>query len=89
MPEVILTIHHSAGLHARPAAMFVQTANQYKSIIKVRYGEREVNGKSIMGILTVGASQGAVVMVCAEGEDAVQALDCLRELVENNFGEQQ
>ena len=89
MPEVILTIHHSAGLHARPAAMFVQTANQYKSIIKVRYGEREVNGKSIMGILTVGASQGAVVTVCAEGEDAVQALDSLRELVENNFGEQQ
>lgn len=89
MPEVILTIHHSAGLHARPAAMFVQTANKYKSIIKVRYGEREVNGKSIMGILTVGASQGAVVTVCAEGEDAVQALDSLRELVENNFGEQQ
>jgi phosphocarrier protein HPr len=89
MPEIILTIEHSAGLHARPAAMFVQTANKYKSIIKVRYGEREVNAKSIMGILTVGASQGAVVTISAEGEDAQHALDGLRELVESNFGEQQ
>ena len=87
MPEVILTICHSSGLHARPAAMFVQTANQFKSIIKVRCGEREVNGKSIMGILTAGAGQGTVVTVYAEGEDAVQALDSLRELVESNFGE--
>lgn len=88
MPEIILKIQHVAGLHARPAAMFVQTANQYKSIIKVRYGEREANAKSIMGILTVGASQGAVVTVCAEGEDAAQALESLRDLVESNFGEQ-
>lgn len=88
MPVVILTIHHLSGLHARPAAMFVQTANKYTSIIKVRYGECEVNGKSIMSVLTVGAGQGAVVTVCAEGEDAEQALNSLRELVESNFGEQ-
>lgn len=88
MPEIVLTIQHAAGLHARPAAMFVQTANKYKSIIKVRYGEREANAKSIMGVLTLGASQGAVVTVRAEGDDADLALDGLRELVENNFGEQ-
>ena len=87
MPEIILTIQHAAGLHARPAALFVQTANKYKSIIKVQHGEREANAKSIMGILTLGASQGAVVTVRAEGEDAAQALDGLRELVESNFGE--
>ncbi|MCZ7552889.1 MAG: HPr family phosphocarrier protein [Anaerolineales bacterium] len=58
MPEMTLTIHHKSGLHARPAAMFVQTANKYQSVIKVKHGEREVNAKSIMGILTLGASQG-------------------------------
>jgi phosphocarrier protein HPr len=63
MPEITLKIQHTAGLHARPAAMFVQTASQYQSTIKVRCGEREVNAKSIMGILTVGASQGVVVTV--------------------------
>ena len=87
MPEVILTIQHITGLHARPAAMFVQTANGYRSIIKIQYNEREVNAKSIMGIMTLRASQGAVLTVSAEGEDAAQALDSLRELVESNFGE--
>lgn len=88
MPEITLTVQHKAGLHARPAALFVQTANKYKAKIRVQHGEREANAKSIMGILTLGASQGAVVIVRAEGEDAQQALDGLRELVESNFGEQ-
>jgi phosphocarrier protein HPr len=85
--EITLKIQHKAGLHARPAAMFVQTANKYKAAIKVRHGEREANAKSIMGILTLGASQGAEVTVHAEGSDAEQALSALRELVESNFGE--
>jgi phosphotransferase system HPr (HPr) family protein len=88
MPEITLTIRHSAGLHARPAALFVQTANKFKSIIKVQYKEREANAKSIMGILTLGASQGAMVTLSAEGDDAEQALEGLRGLVESNFGEQ-
>lgn len=88
MPEITLTVQHKAGLHARPAALFVQTANKYKANIRVRHGEREANAKSIMGVLTLGASQGAVVVVRAEGEDAQQALDGLRDLVESNFGEQ-
>lgn len=88
MPEITLTIQHKAGLHARPAALFVQTANKYKANIRVRHGEREANAKSIMGVLTLGASQGAMVVLRAEGEDAQQALDGLRELVESNFGEQ-
>ena len=88
MPEITLKIEHKAGLHARPAAMFVQTANKYKAAIKVRHGKREANAKSIMGILTLGASQGAEVTVHAEGNDAEQALSGLRELVESNFGEE-
>jgi phosphotransferase system HPr (HPr) family protein len=88
MPEITLTVQHKAGLHARPAALFVKTANLYKSAIKVKHGEHEANAKSIMGILTLGASQGAVIMVQAEGEDAEHALAGLRALVEGNFGEQ-
>ena len=87
MPEITLKIQNKAGLHARPAAMFVQTANQYQSIIKIRNGEREVNAKSIIGIMTLGASHGAMVTVSAEGDDAGQALSGLRALVEGNFGE--
>jgi phosphocarrier protein HPr len=87
MPDITLKIQHKAGLHARPAAMFVQTANKYQATIKVSYAGQEANAKSIMSILTLGASQGAVVTIHAEGNDAEQALSSLRELVDNNFGE--
>ncbi|MGA2110637.1 MAG: HPr family phosphocarrier protein [Anaerolineales bacterium] len=87
MPEIVLTVIHKAGLHARPAALFVQTANKFHSLIKVIHGDRQANAKSILGVLTLGATQGAVVTVQAEGEDAEQALSDLRQLVESNFGE--
>ena len=87
MPETTLTIHHQVGLHARPAALFIQTAKQFDSNIMVTHGEREANAKSILSMLTLGADQGAVITVHAEGEDAEQALAALRALVEDNFGE--
>jgi phosphotransferase system HPr (HPr) family protein len=86
MPETTLTIHHEVGLHARPAALFVQAANQFNCDIKVTHGEREANAKSILGVLTLGAEQGAVITIRAEGEDADQALAELKALVEDNFG---
>jgi len=87
MPETTLTIHHKVGLHARPAALFIQTAKQFDSNITVTHGEREANAKSILSMLTLGADQGAVITVHAEGEDAEQALAALEALVEDNFGE--
>ena len=87
MPETTLTIHHEVGLHARPAALFVQAANQFNFDIKVTHGEREANAKSILGVLTLGVEQGAVITIRAEGEDADQALAELKALVEDNFGE--
>jgi phosphotransferase system HPr (HPr) family protein len=87
MPETTLTIHHEMGLHARPAALFVQAANQFNCDIKITHGEREANAKSILGVLTLGAEQGAVITIRAEGEDADQALAELKALVEDNFGE--
>jgi phosphotransferase system HPr (HPr) family protein len=87
MPETTLTIHHKVGLHARPAALFIQTAKQFDSNITVTLGEREANAKSILSMLTLGADQGAVITVHAEGEDAGQALAALEALVEDDFGE--
>ena len=87
MPEITLTIQNKVGLHARPAALFVQTAKRFDCDIRVTHDEREANAKSILNVLTLGASQGAVITVCAEGEDADQALKALEALVADDFGE--
>lgn len=88
MQEVTLTIRNKVGLHARPAALFVQTANRFKSkVMAVREG-REANAKSILSVLSLGTNQGAVITVRADGEDEAQAVEALRLLVENNFGEE-
>ena len=88
MQEVTLTIRNKAGLHARPAALFVQTANRFKSKVVAAREGREVNAKSILSVLSLGADQGAVVMVSTEGEDETQAIEAICLLVENNFGEE-
>jgi len=79
--EKRLIIRHKQGLHARPAAMFVQIANRYDSNISVTKDSQEVNGKSIMGILMLAAEIGSEIMVKAEGEDAQQAVNELEKLV--------
>ena len=88
MPEITLTVRHKVGLHARPAAVFVRAAKQFRSVIKATHGEREANAKSILSILTLGAEQGAVITLRAEGEDADQALETLAGLINSNFGEE-
>ena len=87
MPEIKLTIDHEVGLHARPASAFVQTAAKFSSDIEVTHGEKTVNAKSILAVLTLGAHQGAELVISAEGADAEAALIALEELVVNNFGE--
>jgi len=87
MHEANLLIQHKVGLHARPAALFVQTAKKYKSTIVAGKDGREVNAKSILSILTLGAREGATITVKAQGEDAEQAVKALRNLVETNFGD--
>ncbi len=87
MQEITMVVHHKVGLHARPAALFVQTAKKYKSDIVVSKDEREANAKSILSILTLGANQGAVITIKATGEDEEQAVQALQELVDSNFGE--
>jgi phosphocarrier protein HPr len=88
MQEVTLTIRNKVGLHARPAALFVQTANRFKAKVVAVRDEREANAKSILSVLSLGANQGAVVTVRADGEDEAQAIEAIRLLVEDNFGEE-
>jgi phosphocarrier protein HPr len=87
MEEVTIVVEHEAGLHARPAALFVQTAKKFQSGITVTKDSREANAKSILSILTLGANQGSVITVKATGEDEARAVKALQELVESNFGE--
>ena len=89
MLQITLTITHEVGLHARPAALFVQVAKKFDCDIKVTHGERQANAKSILNVLALGVNQGAVVTIHAEGADAEQALASLQALVEDNFGEKE
>lgn len=76
-----LTVKNKQGLHARPAALFVQIANKFDARITVRRDEEEVNGKSIMGILMLGAEKGTAIVLEADGSDAQQALDELEKII--------
>ncbi len=73
-----MTVGHPEGLHARPAARFVQTARRFHSRVRVLYNGREADAKSLLSLLALGVEQGAVVTLRAEGEDAGEALDALR-----------
>jgi len=68
-----LTVNNKQGLHARPAALFVQVANKFDSKVTIKSGGEEVNGKSIMGILMLGAEKGTSIMLEIEGNDAEEA----------------
>jgi len=76
-----VSIVHRQGLHARPAALFVQLAKRFASQVTVKKGRKIVDGKSIMGLLTLAAGPGARVAITTDGPDAHEALHRLTELV--------
>jgi phosphotransferase system HPr (HPr) family protein len=76
-----VSVVHRQGLHARPAALFVQMAKQFESAVIVKKGRKIVDGKSIMGLLTLAAGPGARIAIVTDGADAVEALEQLAELV--------
>ncbi len=76
-----LIVKNKSGLHARPAALFVQVANKFESRITVKRDAEEVNGKSIMGILMLGAEKHSTIIIEADGEDAQAALEELEKIV--------
>ncbi len=88
MSEVTLTIVNELGLHARAATLFVQTASQYEADVFVSKDGQEVNGKSILGILTLIAIKDSQIAIRAEGPGAEQAIEALEQLVAQRFGEE-
>ena len=85
--EATVTIVNELGLHARAATVFVQVASKFQADILVEKDEREVNGKSILGVMTLIAIKGARIRIKARGDDAAEAVEALKELVAARFGE--
>ena len=83
----LITIRNKLGLHARPAMQFVDLANQFHSSIRVWKGDQCVDGKSIMHMMMLAATEGTGLKLEADGEDAAGALDALEQLVNAHFGE--
>lgn len=91
MVETTLTINTKDGLHGRPAARFVQTAARFKSSIRIRNlareGSKEIDAKSIIAMMQLGAKKGHQILVRAEGDDEQVAIIALQQLSDSNFGE--
>ncbi|NGP78022.1 HPr family phosphocarrier protein [Balneolaceae bacterium YR4-1] len=82
-----VTIVNEAGLHARPAAALVKTASKFQSDFYIHmYGYR-VNGKSILGVMTLAAEKGAELELEVKGKDEKEAVEAISRLIENGFGE--
>jgi phosphocarrier protein len=88
MIERTFTIKNKLGLHARPAALFVQTTHKFASAVRVLKDGAEVDGKSIMGILTLAAECGSKLTIIAEGSDEQDLMNSLNELFEKGFDEE-
>ena len=88
MQEATLKIVNKLGMHARAAALFVKLANKYESSLKVIKNDQEVDGKSIMGLLTLAAEQGSCIKIITEGRDEKELADSLSVLVRNKFNEE-
>jgi phosphocarrier protein HPr len=83
-----VTVRNRLGLHARAAARFVHAANRFRSRITLSGRGKTMDGKSILGILLLAASQGSLLEVGAEGVDEAEAVETLAALVESGFGEE-
>lgn len=86
--RIKVKIGNRLGLHARPAMSFVDTAARFRSDIKVSKGSQVVDGKSIMQLMMLAATQGTELEIAADGPDAEQAVSTLQQLVESNFDEE-
>lgn len=88
MIEREIEIKNRLGLHARAAAKFVQTASRFKSEVKIRKNGEEVDGKSILGLLLLAASQGTAITIAVYGEDEAIAFAAVEDLIARSFDEE-
>lgn len=86
--EKNVTIVNETGLHARPASQFVQKAGKFKSEIQIVFEDKEVNAKSIMGVMSLGIGQGKEITLKAEGEDEVEAVNELENFIKTEMVEE-
>lgn len=89
MIENKVLIRNKLGLHARAAVKFVNLANRYGSSVKIIKDNTEIDGKSILGILTLAATQGSAVILRVSGNDEEEALTALTVLIKDKFGEKE
>lgn len=82
------TIQNKLGLHARSAAQLAKIANRFSCEVKVARNSNFVNGKSIMGLLTLAAAKGSKIRVTCEGDDAKEAMQAIGDLINAKFGEE-
>lgn len=82
-----VVVQNKVGLHARPATLFIQKANEFKSSIWVEREERRINAKSLLGVLSLGIVGGAQIKVIADGPDEEAAVNALVDLVQNTFSD--
>ncbi len=87
MIEKEVIIVNKLGLHARAASKLVNCASSFAAEVWLQRGEREINGKSIMGVLTLAAGKGTILLVRTEGTDEAQAMDQIQQLIDDRFGE--
>lgn len=88
MYKIAVEVKNKTGLHARPAALFVQTASKFKSEIFIEKEGKKVNAKSIMGVMSLAVSQGTKIEISASGEDEKKAVEALVALIDSKFGEE-
>jgi phosphocarrier protein HPr len=88
MIEREVTVRNRAGLHTRPASMLVKTASQFDAEIFLRRDNYEINGKSVIGVMTLAAEQGATLDLIVEGQDEEEAADAIADLFRDGFGEE-
>lgn len=82
-----IEIINKLGLHARASTKFTQTASQFKSEVWVEKNGRRVNAKSIMGVMMLAAAKGTIIQIEASGVDEAAAIDAIKTLINNYFGE--
>ncbi|MCL2485644.1 MAG: HPr family phosphocarrier protein [Endomicrobia bacterium] len=87
MKEKLITVSNKMGLHARPAALLVQTTSRFKSSVKILKDDFEVDAKSIMGVMTLAAASGYELKFVADGPDENEVLDAVEKLFNNGFNE--
>ena len=88
MIESPIIIKNKTGLHARAASKLVETISAYNSSVEISNGKKTVDGKSILSVMLLAASPGTELMLIINGDDETETLQAIKELVENNFGEE-